>query len=214
MTDWYRRKTWTKADEEEYFAKLGRARKNRRAQYLRIQAFELIETKDKNLLTIAERLLTKILTDYPDNTFEKSPAYNHLGEIYKIRGDYENALEYFQKSLDFENGYSNVITTSYLDFAETVIRAEKTELYDKVYRLLSDKENEIGLKFPAQNYIMYSVLSVICEYNGNLKQSKIYAELAEQNATAQINTLWNPRKKKIGVVKERLKWLDKLVRKN
>lgn len=214
MTDWYRRKTWTKVDEEEYFAKLGRARKNSRAQYLRIQAFELIETKDKNLLIIAERLLNKILTDYPDNTFEISPTYNQLGEIYKIRGDYENALKYFQKSLDFENGYSNVITTSYLDFAETVIRAEKTELYDKVYSLLIDKENEVGLKFPAQNYIMYSVLSVICEYYGNSEQSKIYAELAEQNATTQINTLWNPQKKKIGVVKERLKWLDKLVRKN
>jgi len=214
MTDWYRRKTWTKADEEEYFAKLGRARKNSRAQYLRIQAFELIETKDKNLLIIAERLLNKILTDYPDNTFEISPTYNQLGEIYKIRGDYENALKYFQKSLDFENGNSNVITTSYLDFAETVIRAEKTELYDNVYSLLIDKENEVGLKFPAQNYIMYSVLSVICEYYGNSEQSKIYAELAEQNATTQINTLWNPRKKKIGVVKERLKWLDKLVRKN
>ena len=165
-------------------------------------------------MIIAERLLNKILTDYPDNTFEISPTYNQLGEIYKIRGDYENALKYFQKSLDFENGNSNVITTSYLDFAETVIRAEKTELYDNVYSLLIDKENEVGLKFPAQNYIMYSVLSVICEYYGNSEQSKIYAELAEQNATTQINTLWNPRKKKIGVVKERLKWLDKLVRKN
>jgi len=42
MADWYRRKTWTKTDEEEYFAKLGRARKDGRAQYLRVQAIELI----------------------------------------------------------------------------------------------------------------------------------------------------------------------------
>ena len=47
MADWYRRKTWTKTDEEEYFAKLGRARKDGRAQYLRVQAIELIETKCK-----------------------------------------------------------------------------------------------------------------------------------------------------------------------
>lgn len=57
MTDWYRRKTWTKRDEEEYFNKLGRARKEGRAQYLRVQAMELVETKEKNLLSVAEILL-------------------------------------------------------------------------------------------------------------------------------------------------------------
>jgi len=211
MTDWYRRKTWTKTDEEEYFAKLGRARKDGRAQYLRIQAYELIETKDKNLLTVAETLLNKILIDYPDNKFERSSTYNHLGEIYKLRQDYETALGYFQKSLDFEREYPNVITTSYLDFAETVIRAEKTELYAKVYELLTDKLNENALKFPCQSYIMYSVMSVISEYKGDLEQANVFADLADKFATTQTNSLWNPRKNKIGVVKERIKWLDKLV---
>jgi len=69
MADWYRRKTWTQTDEDEYYAKLGRAREHGRAQYLRIQAFELIETKDKKLLTVAERLLNQILRDYPNNIF-------------------------------------------------------------------------------------------------------------------------------------------------
>ena len=56
MKEWYRRKTWTKIDEEEFFVKLGRARKDKRAQYLKIQAIELVETKDKRLLKIAETL--------------------------------------------------------------------------------------------------------------------------------------------------------------
>jgi len=211
MADWYRRKTWTKTDEYEYFAKLGRARKDGRAQYLRIQAFELIETKDKNLLTVAETLLHKILTDYPDNKFERSSTYNHLGEIYKLREDYETALNYFQKSLDFEKEYPNVITTSYLDFAETVIRAEKTDLYDKVYQLMTEKLNENSLKFPYQSYIMYSVMTVISEYNGDTEQAKVFSDLADKFATTQTNSLWKPKKNKIGVVKERVKWLDKLV---
>ena len=59
MTDWYRRKTWTKIDEEEFFAKLGRARKDGRAQYLKIQAIELLYTNDKKLLVVAETLLKK-----------------------------------------------------------------------------------------------------------------------------------------------------------
>ncbi|MCS4435150.1 tetratricopeptide repeat protein [Aquiflexum gelatinilyticum] len=211
MTDWYRRKTWTKTDEEEYFAKLGRARKEGRAQYLRVQAIELIETKDKNLLSVAETLLNKILTDYPDNRIEKSQTYNSLGEIYKLREDYETALEYFQKSLDFEKEFPNVTTAAYLNFSETVVRAEKTELYDKVESLLTKKINKDSLKFPIQNYIMYSVMTVISEFKGNREQAKIYADLAEKNATTQTNSLWNPKKKKFGIVKDRIKWLDKNV---
>ncbi len=211
MTDWYRRKTWTKTDEEEYFAKLGRARKDGRAQYLRVQAIELIETKNKNLLSVAETLLNKILTDYPDNRIEKSQTYNSLGEIYQLREDYKTALEYFQKSLDFEKEFPNVITTAYLNFSETVVRAERTDLYDKVENLLIEKINKDTLKFPIQNYIMYSVMTVISEFKGNREQAKIYSDLAEKNATTQTNSLWNPQKKKWGVVKERIKWLDKLV---
>jgi len=45
MIDWFRRKTWTEADENEYFKKLGRVRKWSRPQYLRIQAFELVSTE-------------------------------------------------------------------------------------------------------------------------------------------------------------------------
>ena len=211
MTDWYRRKTWTKTDENEYFAKLGRARTDGQAQYLRVQAIELIETKEDNLLSVAEILLNKILTDYPDNRIEKSQTYNSLGEIYKLREDYGTALEYFQKSLDFEKEFPNAITTAYLNFSETVVLAEKTELYDEVANLLTEKINKDALKFPIQNYIMYSVMTVISEYNGDLEQAKIYADLAEKNATTQTNSLWNPQKKKIGIVKDRIKWLDKLV---
>lgn len=211
MSDWYRRKTWTKTDEEEFNAKLGRARKDGRAQYLIIQAYELVETKNESLFYPAEILLNKILTEYPENNFEKSSTYNQIGEIYKLRNDYDKAIEYFEKSLDFEKEYSRVTTTSYLEFAETVIRAEKIELYDKVYELLKAKINEPSLKFPNQNYVIYSVMSIISEYKNDFKNAKNYAELADKYASAETNSLWNPKKNKIGVVKERISWLDKLV---
>jgi tetratricopeptide (TPR) repeat protein len=211
MSDWYRRKTWTKTDEKEFNAKLGRARKDGRAQYLRLQAYELVETKDESLFYPAEILLNKILTEYTENNFEKSSTYNQLGKIYELRNDYDKAIEYFKKSLDFEKEYSKVITTSYLEFAETVIRAEKIELYDKVYELLTAKINETSLKFPNQNYIIYSVMAIISNYRDDFENAKNYEELADKYASAETNSLWNPRKNKIGVVKERINWLDKLV---
>ena len=59
MADWYRCKTWSKTDEENFFIKLNRAKKDNRAQYLKIQAVELVETKDLKLLDFAETLLQK-----------------------------------------------------------------------------------------------------------------------------------------------------------
>lgn len=212
MTDWYRRKTWTKTDEEEYFVKLGRARKDSRPQYLRIQAIELIQTGDEHLLQVAERLLHRLLTDYPDNRIEKSQAYNLLGEIYKRKSDFEKALDYFKRSIDFEKEFPNVRTDSYLGFSEVVIKANKTELFDYVESLLTVEINNDSLKFPSQNYIIYSVLSVINAFKGNNELSRHYSGIAEKNATTNSNGLWNPQKKKLGLVNKRINWLDKLMR--
>ncbi len=211
MTNWYRKKTWTTKDEEEFFAKLGRAREYNRVQYLRVQATELIETKDKYLLSVAETLLNKILTDYPDDKTNKSQTYNSLGEIHKLREDFVTALMYFQKALEFENEFPNVITTAYLNFSETAIRLNKTNLYDDVEKLLTRKINKNQLAFPSEKYITYSAMAIIFQYKGDTKQASVYAELAESNATAQTNLLWNPQKRKLGLVKNRITWLDKLV---
>ena len=212
MTDWYRRETWTKTDEYEFFAKLGRARKDGRAQYLRVQAVHLVHTKENIQLAAAEMLLNKILTEYPENRIEKSSTLNLLGKIYKHRENFDKALTYFKQSLDFEKEFPNVVTTSYLDFSETVVQAEKTEFYEEVENLLTNEIQKDTLKFPVENYIMYSVLAVISKFKGDLEKAEYYFEMAESNATVSTNTIWNPQKKKWGIVKERKEWLDKLVK--
>ena len=209
--NWYRRKTWSKTDEAEFFINLNRARKYNQAQFLRVQAIELIEAGNKDMLTVAETLLNKILVEYPENRIEKSQAYNSLGEIYKIRKNYDKAIEYFKKALEFEKEFPHVITTAYLNFSEVVIQSKRIDLYDEVQNLLLEKIAEKSLKFPIQNYIIYSSLSVISKFKNDLSQATFYATLAEKNAIAQTNTLWNSKKKRLGVIKNRLGWLDKLV---
>lgn len=212
MTDWYRRKTWTKADEEEFLAKLGRARKTGRSQYLRIQAITLIDTRKKNLLPVAEMLLNKVLTDYPEDRTEISMTYCSLGSIFQIKGDFDRALAYFRKSIDFERTFPNVRTGSHISFAEVVVHAGKTELYEEAEQLLLTEINADGMKWPSQNYRMYSLLSVILRFRGDDEQAALCAELAEANANAKTNTLWNPQKRKLGIVENTIGWLDKLVR--
>lgn len=212
MTDWYRRETWTKSDDEEFFAKLRRAREDNRAQYLKIQAITLIDTGKRELLPAAEMLLNKILTDYSVHRVQISQSYSSLGTIFRIRGDYEKALDYYRKSMNFEKVFPNVQTGSDVHFAEVVVQAGKTELFDDAEKILLTKVNADELKWPFQDYLVYSLLSVITRFKGDHEQAAVYAELAEVNAKAKTNKLWNSRKNKLGTVKSRIEWLDRLVR--
>lgn len=211
-TEWYRCESWTKAEEEHFFAKLGRARKDGRAQYLRIQAFHLVESGGLRLLETAESLLNRILTDFPDNRVEKSMTLSQLGSIYRIRGNNDRALHYFKQAVDFEKEFPNVISGAHLSFAEIVVEESRLELYDEVEEILVGEIEKGGFFFPTQGYISSSVLSIIYSSKGDVAKAKFYADIAEGNATANSNTLWNPRKRKLGLVEDRKVWLDKKVR--
>src|SRR5260221_700146 len=209
MKDWYRRKTWTKTDEEEFFTKLGRARKDGRAQYLKIQAIELVETKDNHLLKIAESLLNKMLTEYPDDNFNKSSALHTLGDIYTITGNFDRAIDYYKQAIDFEIVYPNVRTSSYLDFSELIIKTNKTDQYDLVEGLLL-KELP-GQIFPISKYKTYSILSIINDHKNNNEKAKHFAGLADKNANEETSGLRYHNH--LGLVRESDRWLDKLIKK-
>ena len=207
MTDWFRRKSWTQIDEEEFFKKLNRARKDGRAQYLKIQAIELVETKDKALLEVAEALLDKMLTEYPEDNFNKGSALYTLGDIYRHREKYLKAINYYKQALDFEKVYSNVITHAYLDYSELIVKTGDTASFDEVEQILLERQP--GLMFSIEKYKVNSLLSIICKHKNNFDEAKHFADLAEQSATAETSGLRYH--KYLGVVKDRDNWLDKLV---
>lgn len=208
MRDWYRRKTWTKTDEEEFFTKLARARKGGQAQYLKIQAIELVATKDRQLLMVAESLLKKMLDEFPDDNFNKSSAFQTLGNIHRLNDNFEEAIKYYKKAIDFEKIYPNVKTNSYLDYSELIIKTGKADQYDFVESILL-KELP-GQIFPVLRYKTYSILSVINSYKNNTEQARHFAELADKNANEETSGLRYH--KYLGVVKDRDSWLDNLIR--
>jgi tetratricopeptide (TPR) repeat protein len=209
MTEWYRRKTWTKTDQDEFFAKLGRARQSGRAQYLKIQAMELAATKDKDLLKVAETLLNKVLTEYPDDNFNKGSALNTLGDIYRQSEKFKEAINYYKQALDFEKVYPNVRTDAYLNYSELVIKSGDTNKYDELENILLERHS--GLLFPIEKYKVNSILSIINKYKNNQDQADYFADLAEKSANADTSGLRYH--KYLGIVKERETWLDKLVKK-
>ena len=210
--DWYRKKTWTKKDEEEFFLKLKRAHGVKRPQYLRIKAVSLIDTKKSELYSVAEFLLLKLLEEYPDVRTEKSLAYNLLGEIFLFRSDLNSAIGYFKKSIAFEKEFPNVKTSSYLDYSELIIKNRKTEHYQYVKELITSRIDSVI--FPVEKYKLASILSIIYKSEDSPELAKKYAEIAEENAKRDTSGLSHYRKKHLGLVKERTKWLDDQVREN
>lgn len=206
--DWYRKKTWTNEDEEHFFAKLTRALKTSRAQYLKIQAIELIETKNTNNLDVAETLLNQMLSEYPEDKFNRSSALNSLGEIYELRNDLETALSYYKKSIEFEKEYPNVQTQSYLSYSELNIKLKNTDEFEEIQRILKPKLEESI--FPIQKYKISSILSIIHKHKGEMETAKKYKAMADENANAETSGLRYH--KYLGIVKERIGWLDKLVK--
>jgi tetratricopeptide (TPR) repeat protein len=208
MTDWYRRKRWQKTDEQEFFLKLARARKDGRAQYLKIQAIELVATKDIALLEVAETLLNQMLTEYPDDNFNKASALHTLGDIYKLKKDYKQAIDYYKQALDFEKIYPKVQTQAYLDYSELIVKTGNFDQFGELESLLLERYS--GLMFPVEKYKVNAILSIINKYKGRLQEAKHFAEIAEQFATAETSGLRYH--KYLGVVTDRDAWLDKFIR--
>jgi len=210
MTEWYRRTTWTKVDEEEFFAKLKRARQGSRPQYLMIQASTLTGTTDPVLLDAAEFLILKLLADYPDNKFERSSSLGLLGDIYRYRQQYDTAISYYKNAIDFEKEYPQVQTGVFLEFAELVVKLDKREYFDFVEQTLSEKQEEYP--FPLYKYKIFSLLAIINKIRGNTEVADRFAERADEYAAAKTSGFrYHP---SVGIVTERDPDLDERMKKD
>lgn len=206
--DWYRKTTWTENDQNIFFEKLNRARIHSRPQYLRIQALTLISTTNQELINEAEILLNKILDEYPEEKFEKSLTLKTLGDIYKSKNNFEKAIQYYKNSLEFEQEYPNVKTTSYLEFAELIVKTKKNKEFNYVEGILEATTSES--LFPVEKYKGYAILSIINSHKKNFEKASAYEKLANENADAKTTNLQYH--KYLGIVKERDSWLDKIMK--
>jgi tetratricopeptide (TPR) repeat protein len=211
MSDWFRRSTWSQEDEIEFFKKLKRSQKHNRPQYLRVQAYCLYETKDQELLRIAESLACKVLTDCLDAEFinnEIAPTHNLLGNIHEELGEDDKAIMHYQKALEQERVYSNVRTDAYLDYAEIIVKTKRTELFSEAEKILHEQVERAY--FPAQKYKLFIILAIISKHRGDDTEAQKYMLLAKQNADADTSGLRYH--KTLGLVKETDRWLEKLLK--
>jgi tetratricopeptide (TPR) repeat protein len=207
--NWFRNTTWNEEIEKHFFLKLSRVRdKGMQAQYLKLQAGSLAYTCEENLMKIAERLISLLFSDYPDNKTEKSTAFETLGYIYQNYGNYHKALDYYREAINYEKIFPYSITNAFMYYALLVIKVKRTDLYDDVEKVLFEERYQYG-SFPITQYRKNAILSIISKHKGNTEKAKYYADLAEQNVAAPESGF--NKHKTLGLVRERDKHLDKLM---
>ena len=94
--DWFRNTDWSDGAREEFERRLRRARPDRRAQYLRVQAVTL---KGAGSADAAAELLSRITRDY-GASFEYPHAVELLGDIAREQGDVKAAEQSYRRVLE------------------------------------------------------------------------------------------------------------------
>ena len=168
--DWYRLSTWTDEDRRNFRARLERSRgASSRSQYLRIQALHLAEATPPCLEGALE-LLDEFLRDYPTEATQLSQAHAQRGSCLARLGRHDEALAAFQSSLAAERRFPYSKCDAYLDYADLVVQAQRTELYKDA--LAEINKREPGGPFPIQQYRIGVAKAFLCEALGRMAEAR------------------------------------------
>jgi tetratricopeptide (TPR) repeat protein len=195
--DWYGRKTWSEADQADFFARLNRSRTARnKAQYLWVQAREL---HDVGLTKEAIPLLDKMLTECPEPFFMPLVCMLKAECLIEL-GDLKEALRSYRLGLEVERKKTNHRTDACYDFGKLVVEHKMTRHYNEALAIL----NEMGKAewaLPSQTYKENGVRAIIAAHKKQFQKAKEYAQAALKAARKSDSGF--RRHRKFGLVKDR-----------
>lgn len=172
-TEWFRRGSWTPADETEFMTRLKCSRSAfHKAQYLRIQAHHLVEDADPPLHHSALGLLDILLRDFPDPS-QLATAHQQRARCLAALGRKTNALDELLLSLEAERTHSGVQGHAYLDFAELVLELGRNDLFREALSALGARRTQEV--FPIAQYRNAAAAAFLCEHLGLTDASRTHA---------------------------------------
>ena len=166
---WFRNEEWNPTIEEHFFKKLCRARD--KAQYLKIQAGRLCKKHPQ----VALALLKKFFASDGNSIFT-AEAFLHQAEAHLLLGAKQKAIESFQKALQRQREFPNVITAAWSEYGLLVATEKMSELFDDALRAL--QEHKTGLLFPIEQFLWYAIYALIADARRERQAAKDYAAKA------------------------------------
>ena len=162
---WFRKTTWTEADEQEFHARLQRARSSyNKAQYLRIQAHHLQHDASPPQFEAAQALLELLVAQYPEPS-ELGAAYLQLAQCREALGRTDEAVEAMRRAVEFsttESGARNTDAASH--FALLVARLGLRDHYDAALQLFTPQD--VTLILPPVQARMHAAMALMAADTG------------------------------------------------
>jgi len=180
--DWFRAKTWTLKDREEFFARLRRSRgAYNKAQYARIQAYELLTTRTREAYSAALELLDMILAEWSDEA-QLASVYHHRAECFAGLGDLPHAIDAYREVFQTQRARRRESTMAHLDFGWLVATTPLPEFYDEALAVLREFHHDM---FPVDRYRAGAIQALILDSQGNREQARSHASTALEAAAAE-----------------------------
>lgn len=128
-----------------------------------------------------------------------------MAYCYAALGDHDKAIEFYRKTLEREEEFPNVVTSTFVDYPVFVISHERFDLFPEIEDILT--KNKSPLDFPIRLYKYNMCLAIIADFKGENKMAAMYARNALSAAKQEHSGFrYHP---KLGLVKE----LDKKIKK-
>ena len=203
--DWYRQTEWSEAHAAAFFQRLSRSRSAfHRAQYLRIQALTLAQTRlDSNLL-VALELLDRVFTEYPD-AWDLSLSHLQAAQCHDELGNVEAATRHFERALIEQGKDPNLGSGVAHQFPWFIARRGLVALYGRALEILARADSV----FPYQRFEESAYRAFIAADLGEPVAARASARAALEAATLQRSPF--TRHPTVGLVGERYaEWIERL----
>ena len=193
--DWFRRKSWTEEDRADFTARLRRSRGAfHKAQYSRIQAYELQTVGTKENLLGAIELLDTILAEWKSEA-QLAAVHHQYAQCLVLLGHRDRAIDHFREVFATQRVQRGHITSAELDFGWLAITIPMPSLYDEVLGVLDEFRSGV---FASEIYRDAAIRAIIHHSRGEHRPARDFAQLALNSAAVTKSQL--PRHPGVGLV--------------
>jgi len=202
-SDWFRSREWSEESQQDFEARLARARAHNRPQYMRIKGLALAEA---GKVEVARGLWRRVLEDGSGCDFERASALEHLGDSY-ASSDPKTAEAFYRQLLAEHPGMNGTTHTVEISLAELLLDRKDTASVDEAVVFLRAWAEKRDSPFPHTTFRWHLALIRAAELVGDVetvrKSARTALELAEMGPVF-------PRHGDVGVVRADRKTLKRL----
>ncbi len=175
---WYRRTTWTEQDRSEFFQRLFRSRGQfHKAQYLRIQAFYLVQAGE---VCPAMELLKRLFDEFAEKS-QMPHAHLQMAECHLALNNFDDALDEYRASLAAELKCPGIRTNVWLAFPWLVVVRTMRHLYPEARQFLDWGKSHLAT-FPIEQFQLAAIQSFMAADEGQLEAAGQFARIALEAA--------------------------------